>query len=166
MATNDLVIKPVGDDLHILGVADAHSELVEMVKYSSQLQPAPDSFGLHLSVEQADKETLIRAVNETMVKASHAIEDKHIVFDAPVIIKGAAVAPQGSIALSAAMNKGVKDKQEAATGKKDIPLADPRIQQMFEPQSDPDAKPKEQADFNSSQNQTNMTAKRSHITLT
>jgi len=147
MANNDLVVQQVGNDVHILGILDADADH----KKFAGIDRRHDGTSLLIKQADATEDEISSAVSMATIWGK-LVDDKHVKFGAPIIIKAAST----PIGLSAQIKRDVQDKKKGAEGD-DIILADSRIQQLFAPQSEPD-KEKEQADTNTSRNTENMPA--------
>lgn len=160
MPKNDLAVQQVGDDIHILGILDADEDH----KKFAGIDPRHAKSALLIKQADASEEEIRSAVSIATIWGKRI--GAHVKFASPIIIKDA-VSAANPIGLSAQLKRDVQDKKQKTEGD-DIILADPRIQQLFEPQSEPDKEENEQADTNASRNTENMpsTNKVAAVTIT
>jgi hypothetical protein len=140
MAKNDLVIQQVGSDIHILGILDAAEGHIKHANNPRELK-----IGLMIKAADAREDEIESAVSMAVLM-SDVIDGKHIKFASPIVIKTAA----NPIGLQAQLKRDVQDKKQRAQGE-DIMLSDPRLQRIFEPQSEPDKPKEDEPDTNISQ---------------
>ena len=164
MANNDLAVQRVGDDLHILGMLDADDAHKNFAGLDSKHH---QHTALVISAADATEHEIESAVSAATI-CGKLVGDKHIKFAAPVVITGITKKAVGPIAMQAKIKRDIHQKKQDSQGD-DIVLADPRIEQLFAPQSEPDAskEEKEQGDQNPAQNMTRPHSKYAvHITYT
>lgn len=150
MAKNDLVVRQVGNDIHILGIIDADDDHRKF----AGVDPRHQKTNLLIKRANATEAEISSAVSMSTIWGA-VVDAKHVKFAQPIILKDAAQG-HSPIQLQAKMKRDASDDK----GKDNIILADPRIEQIFAPQSDPD-KCKDEADTNTSRNTENMPSKRS-----
>ena len=142
MAANDLVVHQHNDATLITGLLDIAEELKPYVGIAKKASH-------RLFVQNPDEEDIRHATMEQLMHGGKLIDGKHVKFAQDiVVIKTAAGSPiGGTIGLQAQIKRDMHDKKENVEGK-DIPLADPRLQQIFEPQSEPDKEDAEKENTN------------------
>jgi hypothetical protein len=132
MPNNDIVLQQHNAATMIVGVLDVSADMKPYVGIAK----AANS---RTYLQRPNESDIRHAVMEQIMHGGKLVAGAHVKFAQPIVLldftKGA-----GAIALEAKIKKGQRDKQEAAAGgTKDMPLADPRIASLFEPQSEPDA---------------------------
>lgn len=148
MANDDLVIQQAANGtVLIMGVLDAN----DVAKQHTGIHKQANTHTI-LCGDKVGEAEIRHAVMESIMHDGTLIDDKHVKFANPIIIHGIVKQADSSIGLAAQMKRDVQDKKQKTQGDA-IPLADPRIEQLFAPQSDPEKDEENQtADHNTRYN--------------